>query len=61
LTEHLLNHGEPEDLIDHLKNERPREFTEVARLMAEVKTASSISLAALQVVVRWISRLAETP
>jgi glutamate dehydrogenase len=61
LTEHLLNRGEPEDLIDHLKNERPREFTEAARLMAEVKTASSISLAALQVVVRWISRLAETP
>jgi glutamate dehydrogenase len=58
LTEHLLNHGEPEALIDQLMNERPREFAEATRLMAEVKSGSSISLAALHVVIRSISRLA---
>src|ERR1019366_9184157 len=59
LTEHLLDHDGSEALIDHFKTERPREFTEATRLIAEVKSASSISLAALHVVVRSISRLAE--
>ncbi len=59
LTEHLPDLDKPQALIDHLKNERPREFAEATRLIAEVKSASSIPLAALQVVVRSISRLAE--
>ena len=61
LTEHRLDHDGPQALIDHLKSERPREFDEAARLIAEVKSTSPISLAALQVVVRSISRLAEKP
>ena len=58
LTEHLLEHAGPGDLIDPLQNQRPREFAEATRLIAEVKSTTSISLAALQVVVRSISRLA---
>ena len=58
LTEHLLRHDGPESVSDHLKNERPREFADAIRLLAEVKTTAPISLAALQVVVRSISRLA---
>jgi hypothetical protein len=61
LTEHLLNHADQDGaatLIDRLKNERPREFAEATRLIAELKNGALISLAALQVVVRAISRLA---
>jgi glutamate dehydrogenase len=60
LTEQILDHDGPQAAIDHLKSERPREFAEATRLIAEVKAAPPISLAALQVVVRSISRLAES-
>ncbi len=58
LTQHLRAQGTSEASLDHLKNERPRQFAEAARLIAEVKTTAPIPLAALQVVVRAISRLA---
>ncbi|HLX37093.1 MAG TPA: hypothetical protein VKR29_04805, partial [Candidatus Binataceae bacterium] len=57
LTEQMLGAAQP--VSDHLTKVRPREFAEVIRLIAEMKTAASISLAALQVVVRAIARLAE--
>jgi glutamate dehydrogenase len=60
LAEQILNLDGPQAPIDHLKSERSREFAEAARLIAEVKSAPPISLAALQVVVRSISRLAES-
>ncbi|HLI81791.1 MAG TPA: NAD-glutamate dehydrogenase domain-containing protein, partial [Candidatus Binataceae bacterium] len=56
LAEHIL--GGTQSAIDHLKSERAREFDETTRLIAEVKSTPPISLAALQVVVRSISRLA---
>jgi glutamate dehydrogenase len=58
LTEHLLDHAGTEATIDALKNSRPREFDDVTRLIAELKSAPMPPLAALQVVVRSISRLA---
>jgi glutamate dehydrogenase len=59
LTEQLLDRGSADTSIDQLRSERPDRFSEAIRLIAEVKSAASISLAALQVVVRSISRLAE--
>jgi glutamate dehydrogenase len=59
LSEHLLVHHTAEPLLDHFKNERPREFAEATRLIAEMKSIPGTSLSALQVVVRSISRLAE--
>jgi glutamate dehydrogenase len=59
LTAYVLEHdGEPEVAIDHLKNERPRQFEDAQRVIAEVRTAPAITLAALHVIVRSISRLA---
>jgi glutamate dehydrogenase len=58
LTAHLLTHGDAETAIGHLQNERPREFADAQRLISEAKSIPAISLAALQVVVRSISRLA---
>jgi glutamate dehydrogenase len=60
LTEHLLTRNGTEPLDEYFKSERPRKFNDASRLIAELKSASSISLAALQVVVRSISRLAES-
>ena len=59
LTAYLLTHSDAETAIDHLKNDRPREFADAQRLIAELKSVPTISLAALQVVVRSISRLAQ--
>src|ERR1700693_4057178 len=38
LTEDILLHDGPQAAIDHLKSERPREFDEATRLIAEVKS-----------------------
>ncbi|HXN85375.1 MAG TPA: NAD-glutamate dehydrogenase domain-containing protein [Candidatus Binataceae bacterium] len=59
LTAYLLVHRDAETAIDHLKNVRPRQFADAQRLIAEVKSVPAISLAALQVVVRSISQLAQ--
>jgi hypothetical protein len=48
-----------EPLDEYFKRERLRQFNDALRLIAELKSTSSISLAALQVVVRSISRVAE--
>jgi glutamate dehydrogenase len=58
LTEHLLISDATEPLEEYLKRERPRQFDDAMSLIAELKSAPSISLAALQVIVRAISRLA---
>ena len=57
LTEQMLEASQPAS--EHLAQVRPREFAEVSRLIAEMKSAPSIALAALQVVVRAIARLVE--
>ncbi len=59
LTQHLLEHPGSETTIDHLRDARPREFGDATRLLAELKSVPIPSLAALHVVVRSISRLAE--
>ncbi len=59
LAKHLQDHKGTAPLVDHFNSERPREFAEATRLISEVKTTPAISLAALQVVVRSIARLAE--
>ena len=58
LAEHILGHDGTQSTIEHLKSGPKREFDEATRLIGEVKSAPTISLAALQVVVRAISRLA---
>jgi len=60
LAEQLFDRVSTEDTIDHLRNARSREFADTTRLIAELKSVPAPSLAALHVVVRSISRLAET-
>jgi len=59
LTAHLLICADSVSAIDLFRRERSRQFEDAMRLVAELKSASAISLAALQVVIRSISRLAE--
>jgi glutamate dehydrogenase len=59
LAEHLLNHPAADGIVEHLRDDRPREFADATRLLAELKSVPAPSLAALHVVVRSISRLAE--
>jgi glutamate dehydrogenase len=59
LAEHLLNHPAADGIVEHLREDRPREFADATRLLAELKSVPAPSLAALHVVVRSISRLAE--
>ncbi len=47
-----------DSLLEHFAHERPRQFAEATRLIAETKSTPATSLSALQVVVRSISRLA---
>ena len=47
-------------VVEHLKELRPREFAVAERTLAEVKAISHPSVPALQVAVRWLTRLART-
>ena len=47
--------------IKRLREERPREFSALERLLAEVRSIPRIGLPALQVAVRALSRLVRTP
>src|SRR5208283_5278918 len=47
LTEHLLTRDGTEPLDEYFERERPRQFNDALRLIAELKSASSISVAAL--------------
>ena len=60
LTELVLQHAAAHSIAEQFRSYRPREFAEAVNLIAEIKNAPTLSLAALQVVVRSISRLAET-
>ncbi len=59
LAEYVLGYTGADAAIDHLKDTRPREFADATRLLAELNSVPAPSLAALHVVVRSISRLAE--
>jgi NAD-specific glutamate dehydrogenase len=59
LAEHLLDHITAEVTTDRLRSGRERELDDALRLIAELKSVPTPSIAALHVVVRSISRLAE--